>query len=82
MADHSEVMAGIRQAPHVSYPVLTPNLKGFHSAVSTAFVFCLVGSVLYMFVDLLMLSCNLSWQIAAGAQEVAIFGAASESFSR
>ena len=52
MADHAEVLEGIRRKPSVSYPVLTPNLKGFQSAQ------------------------------AAGATEVAVFGAASESFSR
>lgn len=34
MADHTEVMKGIRQYPGVRYPVLTPNLQGFHRAVS------------------------------------------------
>jgi hydroxymethylglutaryl-CoA lyase len=52
MADHAEVLEGIRRKPGVSYPVLTPNLKGFEAAR------------------------------AAGATEVAVFGAASESFSR
>jgi hydroxymethylglutaryl-CoA lyase len=52
MADHAEVLARIRRSPGVSYPVLTPNLKGFEAA------------------------------LAAGAREVAIFGAASEAFSR
>jgi isopropylmalate/homocitrate/citramalate synthase len=52
MADNAEVMTGIRRAAGVSYPVLTPNLKGLEAA------------------------------IAAGAQEVAIFAAASESFSQ
>jgi hydroxymethylglutaryl-CoA lyase len=52
MADHTEVLEGIRRKPGVSYPVLTPNLKGFQAA------------------------------LAAGATEVAIFGAASESFSK
>ncbi len=52
MADHTEVLEGIRRRPGVSYPVLTPNLKGFEAAR------------------------------AAGATEVAVFGAASESFSR
>ena len=52
MADHTEVLERIRRKPGVSYPVLTPNLKGFEAAR------------------------------AAGATEVAIFGAASESFSR
>lgn len=52
MADQTEVLEGIRRKPGVSYPVLTPNLKGFESA------------------------------LAAGATEVAIFGAASESFSK
>ena len=52
MADHTEVLGRIRRKPGVSYPVLTPNLKGFEAA------------------------------LAAGATEVAIFGAASEAFSR
>jgi hydroxymethylglutaryl-CoA lyase len=52
MADHTEVLERIRRKPGVSYPVLTPNLKGFEAAR------------------------------AAGATEVAIFGAASETFSR
>src|SRR6185436_7511412 len=52
MADHTEVLKGLRRKPGVSYPVLTPNLKGFEAAR------------------------------AAGAQEVAVFGAASEAFSK
>ncbi|XP_043535281.1 3-hydroxy-3-methylglutaryl-CoA lyase, cytoplasmic isoform X3 [Chiloscyllium plagiosum] len=52
LADHTEVMQGIKKFPQVRYPVLTPNLHGFHDA------------------------------IAAGAKEVAIFGAASETFSQ
>jgi hydroxymethylglutaryl-CoA lyase len=52
MADHTEVLERIRRKPGVSYPVLTPNLKGFEAAR------------------------------AAGATEIAIFGAASETFSR
>ncbi|KAM9571052.1 hydroxymethylglutaryl-CoA lyase, mitochondrial-like isoform 2-T2 [Salvelinus alpinus] len=52
MADQVEVMMGIHRRPGVSYPVLTPNLKGFLAAVK------------------------------AGAAEVAIFGAASELFSK
>ncbi len=52
MADHTEVLEGIRRRAGVSYPVLTPNLKGFEAAR------------------------------AAGATEVAVFGAASEAFSK
>lgn len=52
MADHSEVLQGITRHPGVTYPVLTPNLKGFEAA------------------------------LAAGATEVAVFGAASETFSQ
>ena len=52
MADHTAVLEGIKRKPGVSYPVLTPNLKGFQAA------------------------------LAAGAAEVAIFGAASEAFSK
>jgi len=46
------VLERIRRRPGVSYPVLTPNLKGFEAAR------------------------------AAGATEVAVFGAASETFSK
>lgn len=52
MADTAGVLKGIKQKPGISYPVLTPNLKGFEHAVE------------------------------AGAREVAIFGAATESFSQ
>ncbi|KAM8860162.1 3-hydroxy-3-methylglutaryl-CoA lyase, cytoplasmic isoform 1-T1 [Spinachia spinachia] len=52
MADHTDVLRGIHREPHVRYPVLTPNLQGFHDAV------------------------------AAGATEVAVFGSASETFSK
>nr|XP_032645452.1 hydroxymethylglutaryl-CoA lyase, mitochondrial [Chelonoidis abingdonii] len=34
MADHTEVLQGIQKFPGVSYPVLTPNLKGFQAAVA------------------------------------------------
>lgn len=52
MADAAEVMVGITRAPGVTYPVLTPNLKGYEAARD------------------------------AHAQVVAIFGAASETFSQ
>jgi hydroxymethylglutaryl-CoA lyase len=52
MGDNAAVLAGIHRKPSISYPVLTPNLRGFENAV------------------------------AAGAEEVAVFGAASESFSQ
>ena len=51
MADNSQVLQGIKRAPGVTYPVLTPNMKGFEAALK------------------------------ANAQEVAVFGAASDSFS-
>lgn len=52
MADAAEVMARIPRTAGVTLSVLTPNIKGFESA------------------------------LAAGADEVVIFGAASEAFSR
>lgn len=52
LADQKEVMQQLPKANQVSFPVLTPNIKGFDHA------------------------------IAAGAKEVAIFAAASESFSQ
>ena len=52
MADHDAVMRGVPRRDGVVYSALTPNLKGFESALT------------------------------AGAQEVAVFGAASEAFSQ
>ena len=52
MADAAEIMAGITRVPGVTYPVLTPNLKGYEAAKD------------------------------ARATTVAIFGAASETFSQ
>ncbi|KAJ2631374.1 hypothetical protein H4R22_002026 [Coemansia sp. RSA 1290] len=52
MADARKVMAEITRKPGVSYPVLTPNVKGLEAAIES------------------------------GAKEIAIFGAASESFSK
>lgn len=33
MGDNAEVLQGIKKVPGISYPVLTPNLKGFESAL-------------------------------------------------
>ncbi len=52
MADHADLMQRLVRKLGVSYPVLTPNLKGFEAA------------------------------LAAGATEVAVFAASSESFSQ
>ncbi len=52
MADTAEVLAGLRRAPGVSYPVLVPNMKGFEGA------------------------------LASHCDEIAVFAAASESFSQ
>ena len=52
MADTAQVLMGIKQKSGISYPVLTPNLKGFEDAA------------------------------AAGAREVAVFGAATDAFSK
>ncbi|XP_004705165.1 hydroxymethylglutaryl-CoA lyase, mitochondrial [Echinops telfairi] len=35
MADHAEVLKGIQRFPGISYPVLTPNLRGFQTAVAS-----------------------------------------------
>lgn len=51
MADSAQVLTGIERLQDVSYPSLTPNMRGFDAAME------------------------------AGVTEVAIFGAASESFS-
>lgn len=71
MGDNTEVFKGINKMPGISYPVLTPNLKGFEAAVS---------SLKYDLI--LVLSLGLFLQLAAGAEEVAVFGAASESFTK
>src|ERR1019366_5535983 len=52
VADHAQVMAGIKRKRGVSYPVLVPNLQGLAAA------------------------------IAAGCDEVVVFGAATEAFSK
>jgi hydroxymethylglutaryl-CoA lyase len=52
MADTTEVLARIRRAPGVRYPVLVPNMKGLEAA------------------------------LASGVEEIAVFGAASETFSQ
>ena len=52
MAGSSEVLAGIKRAPGVSYAALTPNMRGYQDAV------------------------------AAKADEIAVFAAASEGFSK
>jgi hydroxymethylglutaryl-CoA lyase len=52
MADHAELMAALPRHPGVTYPVLTPNMKGFEAALTH------------------------------GVREVAVFAAASESFSQ
>ncbi|XP_068935344.1 hydroxymethylglutaryl-CoA lyase, mitochondrial isoform X2 [Petaurus breviceps papuanus] len=35
MADHAEVLTGIKKFPGIRYPVLTPNLTGFQKAVAS-----------------------------------------------
>jgi len=52
LADQAQVMENLPNNKNVNFPVLTPNLKGFNSAIN------------------------------AGAKEVAVFAAASESFSQ
>ena len=93
MADQVEVMQGIHKKPGVNYPVLTPNLKGFQAAVSTAphnsFIstaISTVGTDLLDFCPSLIVRAAVLYfcflKVKAGAQEVAIFGAASELFSK
>ncbi|WP_027967489.1 hydroxymethylglutaryl-CoA lyase [Halomonas halocynthiae] len=52
MADHHDVITGLKRRDGVTYSALTPNLKGLEAA------------------------------LACGVEEVAVFGAASESFSQ
>ncbi|MBB5018557.1 isopropylmalate/homocitrate/citramalate synthase [Chitinivorax tropicus] len=33
MADHADVMRGLKRRPHVAYPALVPNMKGFEAAL-------------------------------------------------
>ena len=46
MGDHADVLKGIKKYPGVSYPVLTPNLKGFEGAVSEMVVSFPVSTIL------------------------------------
>jgi hydroxymethylglutaryl-CoA lyase len=39
MADNAEVFKGILRKDDISYPVLTPNIKGFESAVRLVICF-------------------------------------------
>ncbi len=52
MADHLEVLQGIKRHPKISYPVLVPNMQGFEAALK------------------------------AGAKEISVFTAASETFTQ
>ncbi len=52
MADHAEVMKGLKRKSGVAYPVLMPNIKGMEAA------------------------------LASGVDEIAVFAAATERFSR
>lgn len=71
MGDNTAVLQGITKFDGVTYPVLTPNLKGFTSAVIYLLYLLLLGTI-----------CTFYLKLAAGATEVAVFGAASESFSQ
>ena len=51
MADHKQVLEGIVKYPNVSYPVLTPNLKGFETAVSLAYMTLLLSTVVHVHVS-------------------------------
>ena len=69
MAGSDKVLKGIVQYPGVTYSVLTPNMKGFQDAVHVS----------------ILLSSNaifLLYKVQAGAKEVAVFAAASETFSQ
>lgn len=55
MADNAEVFKGIEKKPGVSYPVLTPNLKGFAAAVSKPI--CTLGQQIEIFLGLCTEGC-------------------------
>lgn len=75
--DSSEVFRQIEKTDSISYPVLVPNIKGFEAAVSPlTFQFL---SHTHIYHSLSMIYCQ---QVAQGAKEIAIFGAASETFSQ
>ena len=40
MSDHEQVMKNLKRIPGVSYPALTPNLKGFEAAVRNDIATC------------------------------------------
>ena len=44
MSDHEQVMKKLKRIPGVSYPALTPNLKGFEAAVRNDIATCKLTS--------------------------------------
>lgn len=61
----------------ISYPVLVPNIKGFEAAVSS-----FSSKISYFFIRTKICDQFFWNQIAQGVKEIAIFGAASETFSQ
>lgn len=59
MADHTDVLRGIQKKPQVRYPVLTPNIQGFHNAVSPLFHFGLMTSIRFSRVKMVQLNSSL-----------------------
>lgn len=71
--DSAEVFEAIDKPDSISYPVLVPNIKGFEAAVSIKKwnVFGTPNTIRKKI-----------FQVACGVKEIAVFAAASESFSR
>ena len=73
LADSKAVMSGIQRHPLVRYSTLTPNLKGLRNAVCTNFFQLIIYSKLIQVFFL---------KVESKSEEVAIFGAASETFTK
>ena len=83
LADSTEVLQQIPKRPHIRYPVLTPNLKVHYSLQTSANTLQMAHwGVRQHFLTGSAALQGLQRAIAAGAQEVAIFAAASETFSQ
>lgn len=82
-SDSSEVFAKITKKDDVSYPVLVPNQKGFEAAVSQEFYLLQSYSSNFSIrCDNFFKFFHFALQLAVGVKEIAVFAAASESFSQ
>jgi hydroxymethylglutaryl-CoA lyase len=77
MADHSDVYSKINKVEGVSYPVLVPNMRGLLTAVRilTNLYDARISYIIWFNV-------RYRFQMQHDVKEIAVFGSASEGFSR